>query len=184
MRRPSGSPTSAPPSTIASSAPSTSHMTPRSTGPRMTHACTRRPSAIMARQPPRQLRPCSEAWPGPGHRSAGHDAGGRVITGLGSAHRDRQADQGRRLNDAHISWASRPGGAASPPARGVLVSDLVDALSELPALAGALAAVVVDGVVQPRAAVVGAPELLGCTRGRTRCNRQKAVVGIRSARPG
>ena len=44
--------------------------------------------------------------------------------------------------------APRLCGAASPPAVGVPVSDLVDALGELPAVGGALVAVVVDGVVQ------------------------------------
>src|SRR5580704_5423057 len=43
---------------------------------------------------------------------------------------------------------------------GVEVPDLVDPLGELPAAAGALVAVVVDGVVQPLAAVAGAGELL------------------------
>src|SRR5260370_34184117 len=42
---------------------------------------------------------------------------------------------------------------------GVEVSDLVDALGELPAVGGALVAVVVDGVVQVRVAVAEAYEL-------------------------
>jgi hypothetical protein len=42
---------------------------------------------------------------------------------------------------------------------GVEVSDLVDTLSKLPAVRCALIAVVVDGVVQLRAAVAHAPEL-------------------------
>ena len=43
---------------------------------------------------------------------------------------------------------------------GVEVPDLIDPLGELPAVAGALVAVVVDGVVQPLTAVAGAGELL------------------------
>src|SRR5438034_4606793 len=43
---------------------------------------------------------------------------------------------------------------------GVEVPDLVDALGELPAVAGALVAVVVDGVVQVRAAVTQADDLV------------------------
>src|SRR5258708_4522711 len=35
--------------------------------------------------------------PGPGHRPAGRDVGGPVVAGLGPAHPDRQAAQGRRV---------------------------------------------------------------------------------------
>src|SRR6516162_7287762 len=63
---------------------------------------------------------------------------------------------------SRAAWRSGRGspGCRARQWRGVEVPDLVDALGELPAFAGALVAVVVDGVVQPLAAVAGAHELL------------------------
>jgi hypothetical protein len=51
------------------------------------------------------------------------------------------------------------GSGDAPQRCGVLVSDLVYALGELSAVAGALVAVRVDGAVQPLAAVASATEL-------------------------
>src|SRR6266568_1451360 len=58
-----------------------------------------------------------------------------------------------------VTWL-RVSGRRACQRSGVEVPDLVDALGELPPVAGALVAVVVDGVVQPLTAVAGAGELL------------------------
>src|SRR6266702_4578180 len=80
--------------------------------------------------------------------------GGYGVSWSPSSFRRRHVP-GRRVS-------GRPGraGRRARQRAGVEVSDLVDPLGELPAVRGALVAVVVDGVVQPLAAVAGAGELL------------------------
>ena len=80
-----------------------------------------------------------------------------------------------------------PGDEADPRVGGVEVSDLVDAPGELPAVAGALVAVVVDGIVQLRPAIAEAPELAdvgtaGCgvavKLDRARVSSVRVVMGL------
>src|SRR5580692_8160202 len=72
----------------------------------------------------------------------------------------RSSFRRRRVPSPRVSGGSGWAGSRAGQWTGVEVSDLVDPFSELPAVRGALVAVVVDGKVQPLAAVAGARELL------------------------
>src|SRR5450631_2732696 len=93
--------------------------------------------------------------------------------------------------------SGRPGrvGRRARQRTGVEVPDLVDPLGELPAVAGALVAVVVDGVVQPLAAIAGAGEFMDVgtagrgvavqlDRARMRGLHEELPLGLQPLAPG